>query len=210
MNTRRQKIRHVYVAGGYPPGRGMFAHRSVLSLQDWIDTQVLHVKSMGLRRLKKQRDELDGIIVYRIPTFFLPGVVHHPIALKSAALSSLGRVASLVKQAAIIETASLYPIGFVAAHWRDMLGLTHIPLIANVTGSDRNVSLPQLLHSHEGYAASMLSRFDHFMCRSQILMRAMATLKISEHMLTTICSLLITAITRPQMAHSNSNRYTRA
>ncbi|MFB3851075.1 MAG: glycosyltransferase family 4 protein [Acidobacteriota bacterium] len=140
----KKRIPHLFINSGYPPLRGYHSHRAILQLQDILETRVISIRAITLKRFVSRKYSIDGIDVEEIYIPVVPFMNKNLPFIRYAALFSYPKIKKKLKEALIIESGSLYPTGEIVRKWMELGEELSCAKIADAIGDDVKVDLPKL------------------------------------------------------------------
>lgn len=136
---------------GYPnennPASGIFTHRTVQALSRRVEVIVVHLRAFNFKRKICKKEELDGIIVYRmaipqVPHLNKPFLMRFNIWLYS--LLGYFFLPKELKQGNAFHSTGLIKTGLIVDFWAKNLNKKHI---VQGIGDDINIYLTRLIRS---------------------------------------------------------------
>lgn len=183
-----EKIRHLFLAGGYPSFRGkikyrgIFAHRSLKSLSDFLDSRVIKISAFIPFKKQNFNYKYDGIDVKQVSTIVIPNLKKNPY-LTGFFFQYLSKdILKEMEWAQIYHIGSVYPIGIIAQNLKSKYNLSK-PLVAEVIGSDALIYLSEINKNYKGWLKDYLAKFDLFICSSEYLKSVMNSFGIESQKL---------------------------
>ncbi len=160
----KNKLRHLFICSGYPPFRGLFAHRANLCMQDLLETEVLSIRAMKLDRLKINEYSIDRIKVREIPFPIVPTLNKDLTLIRKGAQVVYPFVKKFLNTPNIIESGSLYPTGEIVRIWLKKAGVESKIVISDAIGDDVRINIP-MLKDKDIY--DLINFYDGILCNSR-------------------------------------------
>ncbi len=166
-------IRKIILLGAVPsqdnPHRGIFNFRLAQGLKKFADVEVIHLRSLRLKRKVFEQETIDGIHVHRISTPMIP----HNYTWSLLLIDRFARkiVENILKKGEILHSIGAHQNGILGSRWSKRFGIPHI---TQVIGIDIDSVLPKTKDKYP--IKGHIQYFDGILCNSKYLEDKLRTL----------------------------------
>lgn len=168
MHKSVTRLKHLFVTTGYPPRRGIFAHRMLLRLQDQLQTKVLLLTA---RPDLPRSYVVDGIPVKRVICPLTGARSANPIILRMVAMITWLQIKRELAGNDIWESGNLYPVSGFLTLWKSYSSGKGKIVVGNAIGDDVHLYLRQWHHRYPRRLDLLLRNHDAIFCRSRDLVK---------------------------------------